>query len=569
MRRIGYFLIALLLVIGLPVGVSAAISASSVGSHSTAARDGSCQVTMTVTLQLDQVRNDLEFPIPAEATSVTVNGTRTRATVSGNVRIIDLDKILGKSTGTFSLNISYTLPDVIHPTSTKALELRIPLLSGFAYPIRAMDFSVTLPGAVTTLPAFESGYHQANIERHITYEISGPTVTGTFIEELKDHETVTMKLLVDPAMFPQTLADTQDYTVGLIGMAVCAGLALVYWLIWMRNWPFRRQRDTEPPQGYTAGEMGCVLNLQGVDLHLTVLTWAQRGYLWIQIGRSGKVRLHKQMDMGNECREEEQRLFNKLFYKRDTVDTDSYQYAQLCRSVAKKPMGVREMIHRRSGNPKVFRLLASGIGLFGGISLAIALSGGAVLQGLLILVLGALGGLSGWYVQQIGACVVIRHRFKLIRCIAICLAWILLGVAAQIFSVGLWMVLGLVVAGMMYAWGGRRTPSGTETAARVLGLRQYMRRVDKLLLQRRCGMDPEYFFAMAPYAMALGVEKTFAARFGGKGLQDCPYITMQTEGRFTAIGWMAVLRALVTEMDRRARFLPLEKLFGMLHSMRK
>ena len=48
-----------------------------------------------------------------------------------------------------------------------------------------------------------------------------------------------------------------------------------------------------------------------------------------------------------------------------------------------------------NGNPIVFRALTAGVGLFGGIAVAVALADGAALQGLLMVLFGTLGVVSG------------------------------------------------------------------------------------------------------------------------------------------------------------------------------
>lgn len=569
MRRIVMLVTALILVMSLATGVWAAASASDVTSHTTVDRDGSAKVTMTATLHLDQAGDDLTFPVPADATNVTLNGDRVSAKKSGDVRLIDLDRELKVVSGDVSVSISYGLPDVIHPSEAGGLELRIPMLSGFAHPISDLTFSVTLPGQIDTLPAFSSGYHQANIEKDLVYTINGATVTGSSLTELKDHETLEMTLVVSEDMFPQTLADTQDYGFAIIAMIVCGGVGLLYWVIFLRFWPLRRDRSVEPPHGYTAGELGCVMNMVGVDLPLSVLTWAQLGYILIQVDRHNRVLLHKRMDMGNERKEAEQRLFKKLFGKRNTVDASSYSFAVLNLAAAKKPAGVRELMHRRSGNPKVFRAAVSGIGLFGGISIAVAISSGAFLQGLLIILLGSLGAVSGWYIQSWGGCLLTGKRHRLLATLGVCAVWLLLGLMAGIFNVAMGMVAGLLAGGLLLAWAGRRTDIGKQSRAQILGLRHYLRKTDKLLLQRLLNSDPDYFFQLAPYAMALGVDKAFAKRFGNKRLNGCPYLTTGMDAHMTALEWAQLMTKTVDSMNDRARKLPLEKLLAFIRSLTK
>lgn len=572
MRRFAGFLLAVLLLVCCAFSVSAAPYATDMTTNSNVNRDSSCQVSISITLQIDEVRDDLEFPIPAEATAVRVRGDSVRTKKNGNVRVIDLDKLLGKVTGKIALTITYTLPDVIHVNDDGILEMQIPLLSGFAYPIREMEFSVTMPGTVEgTMPSFESGYHQASIEQDLRYSVEGATISGSLAEgkELKDHETLMMRFRVSQEMFPQTLADTRDYTFGIVAMYICGGLALLYWLLTLRVWPFKTKRNTHPLAGCTAGELGCVLNQQGVDLHLTVLSWAQLGYLMIRVDSRGRVILCKRMEMGNERKESEQKLFRKLFAKRDVVDTTSLHYASMIRYGERHPLGMHERMHKRTGNAQVFRILASGIGLFGGVCIAIAMSGGAFLQGLLILILGALGGLSGWYIQKWGQCLLTPHKNRLLLCLAVAGIWLLLGLLAGAFSVALGMVLGLMGMGLLYSWGGRRSDLGKEVMAQTLGLRQYLRKGEKVLLQRLQNEDPDYFFSLAPYAMALGVEKAFAKRFGNQRLEGCPYLITGKDKNLTAMEWMERLRFAVESMDERSQKLPLEKLLGLIQSMKR
>lgn len=569
MRYTGRLLTVILLILALSVTAYAATGASNVASVSSVSADGSCQVTMTVALHLEQQVEKLTFPVPAEASGVSLNGARVGAPRSNGARWIDLSRATKNVIGDVTVNIHFSLHDVIHATEEGMLEMQIPLLSGFGYPIEAMSFSVSMPGPIQVLPGFVSGYHQARIEENLTYTVDGATISGNSLGALKDHETLMMRLAVTEEMFPQSIAQTEDYHFGFVFMGICAALALVYWLITMFNLPVWPQRSTEPPQGYTAGQLGCIAAGQGVDLPMMVMSWAQLGYLLIKPDRSGQVLLYKRMDMGNERGEAERRLFQKLFGKRDTVDTSGHRFAVLCRETAKKPAGIAELMARFTGNPAVFRALASGIGLSGGLSLAVALADGAALQGLLIVLLGAAGAISGWYIQGIGSNVILHNWQRAIPRVVLCGAWLLLGVVAEALSVSGWMVCGLLISGILLAWGGRRTELGRHTLAQVMGLRGYLRKADKQQLKNLCQTDPDYFFRLAPCAMALGADVAFAKRFGGQKLNGCPYLTTGMDGHLTALQWTQVMRRAVAAMHARADRLPVEKLIRLIQALIK
>lgn len=568
MRRLGAVLTVLVLIFMLAFSVSAA-DISKMSGFATVSSDSSCQVALTATIHLEQPMERLYFPIPAEATGVTLNGSRVRAGKAGDVRRVDLSRVVRNVVGDVSVSIHYNLYDVIYTTEAGTMEMRLPLLSGFEYPVEYMEFSVTLPGQIDTLPGFVSGYHQARIEEDLTYTVDGATITGSSLKAMKDHETLTMTLAVTPEMFPQTIVRTQDYQWAVVAMAICGGLALLYWLIAMWNFLILPQSSTEPPQGFHAGHLGCIVAGQGVDLSLAVLSWAQLGYILIQVDKRRHVLLHKRMDMGNERSEAERRQFKTLFGGRNMVDTAGLRYAQLCREAANRPAGMGELIKRFNGNPKVLRALASGIGLFGGAGLAVAMAGGAALQVMLIILFGGLGAVSGWVIQDMGAGILLGSRKKWMPGLVLSAIWLVLSLMAGAFSLGLWMVLGLWIAGLFLSWGGRRTGLGRQTLAQVLGFKRYLRTADKKQMQKILDTDPDYFFRLAPYAMALGADEAFAKRFGKNRLEQCPYLIRNTESSMTAAQWATLLRRLLVQMDDRAQKLPWEKLLGLMGSIIK
>lgn len=567
MRRVSAILVAVILVLALAVSASAATGASKLNSFATVSADGSCQVTLTVTLHLESAVDKLYFPVPAEATGISLNGSRVSAARADGVRKVNLSRLVRDVVGDVTVNIHYSLYDVIQTTETNALEMQVPLLSGFQYPIEMLEFSVTLPGAVDMLPSFVSGYHQARIEEDLTYSVDNATITGSSLKAMKDHETLTMRLAVSEEMFPQSITQTQNYDLGETAMGICAALALIVWIITMWNPPMLPQSSTKPPEGFHAGQLGCIAAGQGTDLTLMVLSWAQLGYVLIQVDRHQRVLLHRLMDMGNERSELEQRCFAKLFGKRQLVDTTSYHYAQLCRMTAKRTDGMKELIRPRTGNPRIFRAIAAGIGLFGGGCLAVALAEGAALQGLLIFVLGAAGAISGWFIQDFGAGILLGHRRSLWISLTLSGLWLLLGLIAGAFPVAMEMVGALLAAGLLLSWGGRRTALGRQTQAQILGLQRYLRTADKKQLQRICETDPDYFFRLAPCALALGVDKAFAKRFGSTKLDRCPYLTTGMDAHMTALQWSALMRKTIDAMNDRAEKLPLERLLGTIHSI--
>lgn len=561
MRRIAALLISILLIVLLAVPCYAANSASRADINAAVSSTGSCQVTVDLQVHITSAVDSLYFPLPKDARSVSVNGSSARTRRTGDALEVNLSGLLKGAVGEFSLRIQYTLPSNVDYNELGKLELQLPLLSGFLFPVEQLSFTVNLPGENTVKPAFSSGYYQQSIEAEMNFAASGSTINGSVLSPLKDRETLMMTLEVTEDMFPQD--PIKQWSVGWddIAMFVLAGLALLYWIVFMRCAPLLRSRTSDAPQGMAAGNLGSALTGQGSDLTLLVFSWAQLGYLLIQL-KDGRVFLHKRMDMGNERSSFEVRVFRNLFGKRTVVDGTGMQYALLCRKVAATAPDIRELYKRSNGNPVILRVLCAGIGVFSGISVGIALAGNALLGILLIVLLAALGGVGAWFMQLWCKGLHLHRKDLLLAGLGIALLWSLLGLVSGDGTVCLYASLAQLLCGLLWAYGGRRTVTGRQTADQILGFRSYLCRLPAAEAQRLTLADPEYFFDLAPHAMALGVLRPFARRFGKMKLSACPYLTSGLDGQMTAAEWSAVMTKTAASMNRRQLRLPLDRLLG-------
>ena len=569
MRRSIALIFAFALLLALTLGTSAASSATKVNAVASVGSDESCTVTLTVTVHLDQPTEDLTFPVPREATSVTLNGSRVLTGLSDGAKQVRLSRIAGNMAGDFTFTITYRLQDVVSTNDEGFLELELPLLSGFAYPVQELDFTVTLPGEISAKPAFSSGYHQSNIEQYLSFRTEGASITGSSIKELKDRETLTMTLSVTDQMFPQSVIVLQDYTLIYVLMIVSAVLAILYWLVFLRCGLPRFPVSAAPADGYTAGQVASITRLQGADLTMMVFTWAQLGYVLMKLDKRGHVTLYKRMDMGNERSGFEQKCFKLLFGKRTQVDTSGYHYAAQYEKVAKLSPNIHPLMHPRTGSILVFRGLAASLGLLGGICLGMALGTEAAARGFLIFLTALFGAFSSWHIQLWANDLFRLGKFRLTVALLLCGLWILLMCLTQQFPVLIWVVVGQLLFGLMAAFGGRRTEAGRQVRNQTFGLYRYMRSLRQKDLIYICRQNPDYFHTLAPYALAMGVDRVFAKRFGNLKLPECPYLVTGMDSGLTAAQWSRRMRAAASAMDLRRRQMPLEKLMGIIQAIRK
>lgn len=556
MRRIFILIVCCLL---LTTVVQAAGSVTNLQSNTVFASDGTCEISVAMQITTDGTEDSLHFPLPNEARDISLNGSGAKTFRSKGLRWVDLSKVI-HGPGSYPITIHYALPDLIVSEKGK-LTLTLPLLSGFDYPIDHMEFTVTLPGEPEERPFFSSTYHPESMDLYASYTIDGPVISGFFTQDLKDHESLTMTLPVSDTLFPQPIVkrwSLSDDDIARYGLTI---LALLYWILFLRAPLPKRVRQVQPTDSITAGELGCCLIGQGVDFSMMVLSWAQMGYLTIQLDRHHRVLLHKNMDMGNERSEFEVRCFKTLFGARHKVDGSTEHYARLGRKAARTISRASLYFRKSSGSPMIFRCLAAGIGAFGGLSFAMAFATDTVWQVILSLLLVPLGAVLSWVIQAGARGLQLRHKYTQLFAAVASFLWFVLGNWAGEGNVALYVIISQILAGVFSAYGSRRTEAGIQSRNDIIGLRRYLKSIPPEELERILQNNPDYYFTMAPYAVALGVGKKFSHQFGNRKLSACPYLITNVDSA-TAQQWNDILQQIVRILDERQYKQLIEKILG-------
>ena len=265
--------------------VSAETAATQVDLQCTVTSEGDCLVTATVNLRLEAALDKLTYPVPLDAKNITVNGSNAAATHYASALQVDLSRISKGYVGEASVRIGYTLPGAVKIATlnqaavdagkekpNRALLLTVPLLSGFEYPVEAMNFTITMPSNCVGLsPSFTSIYRQESIESDLKIlPITGSQIIGSTKAVMNDREGVTMTMVVPDKMFPTVSTYVRDGYPELPYILGFFGAALLYWLLTLRTWPIHRSRASTAPEGITAGELDCstldgLLATEGVE----------------------------------------------------------------------------------------------------------------------------------------------------------------------------------------------------------------------------------------------------------------------------------------------------------------
>lgn len=543
-------------------------AASTVQTNATVSADGSCQVSLSMSVRLDSPVRELELPLGTNISSVRLNGSAANLRTSGGVTRVNLNRIAKNVVGNVPVMVTFTVNQAVSLDENGRQIITVPLLYGFTYPVEQMSFSITMPSAFDTVPTFLSGYHQQDIESSITSSVSGATITGTVNTSLKDHETLIMTLEAPQGMFPPTRAAGGTLPFDMWGMIVAGVLAFVYWAVTMSCLPRFSRHCTTPPEGLTAGSVGSYLVHRSADLTMMVISWAQLGYLLIHMDENGRVMLHKKMEMGNERSAFEGRVFRSLFGKGSMIDATSYRYARLCESTAALSSRIAWGYAPKNGNPRILRWLGCGLGLFAGIAIGDCITNSVAWRALLMIFLSLGGSAASWYIQEGFQHLYLRSKPSGILGALLSVTFLVLGVLSSCFFYALGAVLGNLLIGCLAACSGRRTENGTQIRGELLGLRRHMKAVSKAELMRILQTNTDYYYELAPYALAMGVDKAFAQRFGTLRQPMCNWLIADLGSVNTAVEWYPILRDVVKAMDSLQKRPPWEKLLKLNFNIR-
>ena len=347
-------------------------------------------------------------------------------------------------------------------------------------------------------------------------------------------------------------------------ISICAGLAFLYWLLFLRNILPIRMYPAVAPDGFGAGQLGTILTEAGADLNLMAFSWAQLGYVILQMDRRGRVLIHKRMEMGNERTDFEQKCFQKLFSRRDVVDTASLAYRRLFQSVQLQT--ATRQLFRKKGvlHAKIFRGIMAVAGLLSGACFGILLGNMLDYGWFFMMILSAVGLICSWHIQFWPDGVFRHHHSRLWIAAIVSVLWLAIGTVIKQFPLALLAVSMQILTGFLASFGGRRTEDGRNAMGQTLSLRRYFCNLPEGRIYQLCQNNPDLFFDLAPNALALGCDKRLARRFGQHRLPVCPYIRVSNSHGLTAKQWSQLMRQILDSMAVRQKKMPLENLNSVL-----
>lgn len=490
----------------------------------TAAVDEAGRVAVTQKLEMNVVGEvtELRFSFPEGAKKTDVIGRRTKSEKENGIRYLTVTDKDGFS-ATEQFELYYTLSGVVSEGEESQI-LTLPLLSLQDYRIGKYTFAVAMPEVFTTTPRFAGGYYNQLVEDVMTVRVEDIWVVGVMKEIIRDNDTLTMTLVVPESYFTGNHGDSSMPQVLTWIVLILLAAAVIYWLKTLRNPPLRVRSRSLPPDGVNPGDLPFILSGGDTDFNMLISHWAVLGYLSIYVSKAGHVLLRRRMDMGNERRKLERRLFELLFADSDVCDGASVRYKR----VGEKAMQVirrywcKRLYMKHSGSPLLVRgvcwlacALAAMVAMDAvapvkghGFFLLLALIAGLAM-GILLGRLWGVAYMSDWIQTGAGICAGI---FLLV-----------LGVVGGASLAVLPAIAVTVLLGQQTCHGGMRCPYGDEVVSQTMGFRRFMLRVSEHHVLQMQARDPQYFYKLLPYAEAMGMGRKFVNLFHDCRLEPCQW----------------------------------------------
>lgn len=518
-------LLCLLLLCGSALAASDEVTSMTISVD--AESNAACRVTVTAELDCGTAPTRIVFPLHSDASSISATGGDYKKQTVDGVKCVVFRSDAG-FTGKQTFTCTYSLPCSAAEQPDGQLFSVDLLEKGWDYPIRKLSITLSFPTEVTVQPTWKSSYYGDVIDNFLHIAIQENTVTASATTFLKDHETLSFQMLCPDGFFDLHHQPGKTVAVDRIAFYLLLAATVAYWFLRLRAKPiFPKKQQTFSPEA-TAGELVCQLYSQRPDAAAMLASWGALGYVTIYRNQRGRIILKKQMEMGNERKPAERKLFQAIFARDSICDAQSLRFraAYKASAGALRSGWTQRMFRKKTGSPYILRALALGAGFVLGFMIFDVTLPAVGIRWLLLPLLSVVCAGLCLLTQNAGASLLRRRRLprQLIGLGAAVLLLLLAG-NAGLTGMALLCILLQLFCGLMTTFGGQRSPIGRETVSQLLGLRTYLRRMDRDTMQRLSRSDGQCFYRLLPFAEILGVGAAFSKRFSDWQPEPCAWLT--------------------------------------------
>lgn len=518
--------------------------------------DSSCTVSMKAEYTFRDSPYSIRIPVPAEAYEITAGGMKYTKTEAGDCTLLEIENPAG-FTGTQSFDISYRLLTTAEEADDGQL-FSVPLIfSQWDYRIRAFSLTLTLPTAFEGLPEFISSYYNDQIDNYLDIQIENETVLARSLQPLMEQESLAVQLELPTGFFDLRFLQGRFSTAELVIFWLAAALCVLYWFFFLRTRVGQIIPEAQAPLGCNAGQIPYLLRLKTPSFGLMTVTWASLGYIFTERTKNRRINLFRRIEMKNERSRGEARLYSELFARKWDCRVQSRTYqaaANRCSELTKADWESRLLPKRHRG--KAWPLTVLGVIAAGAACLTVfdRVMTPQSFRWLFIIPLSILGAIASVLIQQLPGLHFERHPWKRrIAAYAIASALLILSLIGGCFFMMLVCCLLQYLIGVVLLPGGKRSGGGNSLFYQLLGLRQYLHKLDVADIEAQLENDPQYYYRALPYAEALGIGAAFTRKFAGFRLEPCHWLNWKNIPIDRAEDFYHRFTLMLDEMDSKKR----------------
>ncbi len=525
MRRILSILMCFALCVSFAFTASAAAAeVRSLTADIVVFNDGEYSLTLTATVQFLTAPKAFCVPLVADASDINATGASYDTDTINGVDCVIFESKHG-FTGEMTFVVSCTAPSGAEKLENGQQRFTVGLPEmGWAYPIAQLEANISFPAEITQQASWYSAYHGVDIENYLDISVQERSMQIKSFEKLKDQENISMELLFEPDSFELYHLPGQTVDVSIVLFWLLVVLSLAYAFFRLRRKPLRPSARQTTFNDATAGEIPCQLSGKMPDVVGILSHWGNLGYLTVTRSRNGRIRLHKQMEMGSERAVLERKLFYSIFQSSDSIDASNHHLHRVAERVGALMLRTwqQRIFRKSSANPLILHLLCLAASAVAGLITFDLLLPANLFRWFLLPFMIALCVFLSMFIRQACRNFFLRRRY-LFTGIAAGLILMVFSAWAGSFFIMLCSVALQIFSGILTMFGGRRTKVGEDLVRQILGLRSFLRSAKPERLQTLMKADSQYFYTMLPFAEQLGVASAFAGCFGRMEIEPCPW----------------------------------------------
>lgn len=383
--------------------------------------------------------------------------------------------------------------------------------------ISNITFTITMPKEFDKSKlSFLSGLDILEDTSKISYEISGNTITGRYLDSLNKDEVLIVKLKLEDGYFVNADLDMSllDYIMFII-LISGPGISFLIWLRYGKEREIVETKEVYPTKELNSFEIGYLYNgkVRQKDLKSLLIYLANKGYIKInEIKNSLTVSNKKDYTIIKQKDYDGTNDIEKTFLQDFFTGESSYYnfcYERLDNIFVEKTFKKRIIIAILM-TISLFTVLCVPILEYETIDAAVGM---IIITGFVYLA--AFPFLVIFDIPSIGAKIfVIVHSCTFISVYLICSPiWTVIMNSRIYITAIILQIISMTIMYIFYKKMPRKTPYGAETLGKTLGFKKFIETAQQQELLDLVKENPNYFYETLPYAYVLDLYDVWTEKF--------------------------------------------------------